>query len=256
MINIAAAFLEGFLLVISPCVLSILPIIFSGSMNNEEKWRPAGIIFGLMFSFIFFSLFLGQIFVVFGIRPEILKFIASGLILVFGLLMVFPILANQFAFLNNFFTKTGHSLAQEANKFSQLNGLVGGLIIGLSLGLIWTPCIGPLIGSALAQASSQSNLVENFAIILSFCLGIACPLLLFLMLSRNLIMQVNFLKQNGKKLQQIFGSVIVFSVLMTSRPSLNFMQNWFKSEVLGDKSVQISAVTNLSNFQPSCQLNV
>ncbi len=255
LVNVSTAFFEGVLLVISPCVLSILPIVFSGSMK-EGKWRPIGIILGLLFSFIFFSLFLGQLFLLFGIRPEILKFIAAILILVFGLFMVFPDLGNSFSGLTNLFMKIGNSWAQKANQFSQFNGLMGGLIIGISLGLIWTPCIGPLIASAFAQAVSQNNLGQNLAIILSFCLGIALPLLMFLMFSQNLILQVNFLKQNGKKLQQIFGCVIISSILLGSRPSFDFMQNWFKVKVLGDKTVQISAVTGLNRFQASCPVNI
>ena len=58
LINIGLALLEGFALIVSPCILPILPIILSGSLEGSKK-RPLGIIFGfvIIFATCFFQVF-------------------------------------------------------------------------------------------------------------------------------------------------------------------------------------------------------
>jgi cytochrome c biogenesis protein CcdA len=254
-LDIGTAFLEGFLITVSPCVLSILPIVLTSSIEGG-KWRPVGVILGLMASFIFFSLFIGQIFLVLGIRPEFLRLAASIIIFVFGLIMIFSTLGDRFANLTGRVTKLGNWVAAFGHDIKHFNGLVSGLMVGASLGLIWTPCIGPLVGSAMAQAASQVSALQNLIIIGSFCAGIALPMMLIAVLGKTIVNHVSFLKYNGKKLQQVFGSIIVLSILFTAKPSVHFVQDWVKFNIFGDKSVDITAVTGLNSFKSGCRLDV
>ncbi len=254
-INLGTAFLEGFLITVSPCVISILPIVLSSSIDGG-RLRPIGVIIGLMSSFIFFSLFLGQVFLNLGIRPEVLRLTASLTIFVFGLVMIFSSLSDYFSQATTKVTKLGHLISSFSYEIKTMDGLPGGLLVGASLGLIWTPCIGPLVGTAMAQAASQISPLHNLLIISSFCCGIALPMLLISFLGKTLVCQVNFLKHNGKRLQQVFGSIIVVSVLLTSRPSVMFVQDWVKANILGDKTVSVAAVTGLNTFRPGCKLDI
>ena len=57
LLNVVLAFIEGFALIISLCILPILPIIIlSGSLTGSKK-RPFGIIIGFVLTFAFFTFF-------------------------------------------------------------------------------------------------------------------------------------------------------------------------------------------------------
>ncbi|MGL5743410.1 MAG: hypothetical protein ACRCXC_13220 [Legionella sp.] len=49
-INVILGFIEGFGLIISPCILPILPIFLAGSLTGSKK-RPLGIIVGFTLFF-------------------------------------------------------------------------------------------------------------------------------------------------------------------------------------------------------------
>jgi cytochrome c biogenesis protein CcdA len=48
LVNIVLGFIEGIALIISPCILPILPIILAGSLAGSKK-RPFGIVIGFLF---------------------------------------------------------------------------------------------------------------------------------------------------------------------------------------------------------------
>lgn len=56
-INIILGFIEGFALIISPCILPILPIFLAGSLTGSKK-RPMGIIVGFTLFFPYWCSFL------------------------------------------------------------------------------------------------------------------------------------------------------------------------------------------------------
>jgi cytochrome c biogenesis protein CcdA len=56
LINIGLGFIEGLGLIVSPCILPILPIILSGSIEGSKK-RPLGIICGFVLVFALFTFF-------------------------------------------------------------------------------------------------------------------------------------------------------------------------------------------------------
>ncbi|WP_019216181.1 hypothetical protein [Legionella tunisiensis] len=55
-LDIILGFFEGFALIISPCILPILPIILAGSFAGSKK-RPVGIIIGFVITFTLFAFF-------------------------------------------------------------------------------------------------------------------------------------------------------------------------------------------------------
>ena len=49
---IGFAFLAGIVTVLSPCILPVLPIVLSGTIDGDKK-KPLGIITGFILSFTF-----------------------------------------------------------------------------------------------------------------------------------------------------------------------------------------------------------
>src|ERR1700722_8389602 len=110
------AFLAGIVTVLSPCVLPVLPALLSAG-GGKGHLRPIGIICGLIFSFTFFTLALTAIVHLTGISPDFLRYIAIGLIALFGLLMIFPSLGDKFAEATSGVADLGQAVQEKSKLF-------------------------------------------------------------------------------------------------------------------------------------------
>ena len=81
--NYGLAFLEGFALILSPCILPILPIVLSGSIAGGQR-RPLGIICGFVITFALFTLFSRELVELLGINLDLLRYISFGIIIYLG----------------------------------------------------------------------------------------------------------------------------------------------------------------------------
>lgn len=68
-LQIGLAFIEGLALIISPCILPVLPLVLSTSIDGGRR-RPFGIILGFILTFALFALGSRQLVVLFNIKPE------------------------------------------------------------------------------------------------------------------------------------------------------------------------------------------
>ena len=91
----AFAFAAGVVTVLSPCILPVLPVVLSGSVGGGKS-RPWGIITGFTLSFTIFTLTLSALVQALGIDPDLLRWLAAGLILAFGVVLVVPVLKDWF----------------------------------------------------------------------------------------------------------------------------------------------------------------
>ncbi|MDX1918796.1 MAG: cytochrome c biogenesis protein CcdA [Candidatus Caenarcaniphilales bacterium] len=210
-----SATLEGFALVISPCVLSILPLILSSSVQGS-KVKLIGILTGLFGSFILFSLLLGNFVRSLGFSDQLVKLFAMAFIV----LSCFFMLSSR---LNDFLYRLLQPLASAGQKLNlviaektRMTSFVGGILMGICLGLIWTPCIGPILGAALTQAASQVSIADNITVMLFFALGASIPISLIVSGGRFLIGQVQFLQQNALFLRRALAMVIMVSIVVTN----------------------------------------
>lgn len=157
------SFLAGLLTVLAPCVLSLLPVILSGTLGQKNKWRPLVIALSLGVSVLIFTLALKATTALIGIHPAVWQWISGGLILLFGLSMLFP---NQWTWVAS---KLGSSKSEEwLQKSGQTGGLKGAVLLGAALGPVFTTC-SPTYGTVLAvvlPANFWLGLLNLFAYIL------------------------------------------------------------------------------------------
>src|SRR5688572_20077998 len=128
------AFIAGIVTILSPCILPVLPIILSSSVDTSGKRRPFGVVIGFVLSFTFFTLFLSAIVKISGISADYLRYLSIIILVLFGLSLVIPrvqiVVEKAFTILSRLAPNSGEK-----------HGFFGGLVIGLSLGLLWTPCV-------------------------------------------------------------------------------------------------------------------
>jgi cytochrome c-type biogenesis protein len=202
---ILVAFLGGVLTVVSPCVLPVLPILLSGTVGG--KARPAGIIAGFIGVFVLLTLFLSSLVNLLGLDPVPLRWVAIGLLFVFGLTLAIPAIQKRFEALA--------ARAVPQRTVGNGNGFLGGVLVGGTLGLVWTPCVGPILASVTTLALSGQVTAFAAVITLAYAVGVALPMLGVMQGGRNLLKRVPALLNNLSRIQQGFGLVLaVFAVLM------------------------------------------
>ncbi len=209
LLNISLAFLEGFALIISPCILPILPIILSGSLEGGKK-RPFGIIFGFVLAFALFTFFSRQLVQSLGIDLNIIRNLSFGFLILFGIIMISDTLTNLFS---QFTSKIFHldSVIKGNNQTQQ--SFFSGVFFGSLIGLVWTPCAGPILAIVIVQSVLQKTNLFSFFTILSFGLGAAIPMLIIALLGRKVMEKLSFFRKNAVILRKFLGLLIVLSAL-------------------------------------------
>jgi len=204
-ILIGFAFIAGFVTILSPCILPILPIVLSGGISNDKN-RPLGIVLGFVLSFTFFTLFLSSLVKLTGISPDFLRGLSVVIIFGFGLSLLIP----RFQYyLEIVFSMLSNKVKTKGTR----SGFFGGILLGLSLGLIWTPCVGPIIASVITLAASSTVTSASVIITIAYSLGTAIPMLLITYGGRALLQKNFWLVKNTVKIQKIFGVLMMITAV-------------------------------------------
>lgn len=194
------AFLAGFVTVLSPCVLPVLPALLAASAGGKK--RPLGLILGLILSFMFFTLALTAIVKLTGVSPNVLRYIAIGLIGFFGLVLLFPRLSDWFAQKTTLFADLGTSIQSTAPS----SGFWGGFVLGAALGLIWTPCAGPILAAITTLVATSAVTFDTFLLTFSYALGTAIPLFAIAYGGNRITQSI---RGYTETIRQVFGGLMV-----------------------------------------------
>lgn len=200
------AFLAGVVTILSPCILPILPIILSSTIDSSGKRRPLGVVAGFVLSFTFFTLFLSSLVKLLGIPADTLRIVAIAILIIFGL----SLLVSQFqSFLEQLFVK----LARFVPHGQTRTGFWGGLVIGLSLGLLWSPCVGPILASVISLAILGTVTFQAFLITLAYSIGTAIPMLIIMMTGSAALQKVPWLVRSSANIQKAFGVIMILTAV-------------------------------------------
>ena len=164
------SFIAGLLTVIAPCALAILPVILGGSLGENNPWRPVIITVSLGISVLVFSLLLKATTALLGVPTEVWQTISGGLILVFGLITIFPSIWNTIAF------KLKLYKSEEAIANNQDKSVKGLIFLGAALGPVFSSC-SPTYAVILAVVLPQS-FATGFLNLTVYSIGLMIPLLL------------------------------------------------------------------------------
>src|SRR5580700_7800236 len=171
LLNMALAFLEGLALILSPCILPILPIILAGSIEGSKK-RPLGIVLGFIIAFALFTFFSRKLVLYTGVDLELIRHISYVLLIMFGIIMISTYLTEKFNIAAQRLTRIGSDIKFVNNAEG---GFISGIFFGGLVGIIWTPCAGPILAAVIVQTVIQQTSLNSFLIVLCFGIGAAVP---------------------------------------------------------------------------------
>jgi cytochrome c biogenesis protein CcdA/thiol-disulfide isomerase/thioredoxin len=225
--NLLLAFLEGIGIIVSPCILPVLPIILALGMSGE-RWKPFGVVLGFIITFCLFTLSARTLILSTNINLDYLRFISFILLLLLAVVMISSNLSRQFSHVMQRFSSLG--LTWLGNR-PQRKGFISGFLTGVPIGLIWTPCAGPIIAAVILQTIRASTNWESTLTILVFSLGVGTPILLIMLVGNKAVTQSSILTKNAENIRMILGGILFFTVMLNIRGDVNVLDQVFPTDV-------------------------
>jgi cytochrome c biogenesis protein CcdA/thiol-disulfide isomerase/thioredoxin len=169
------AFIGGILTIASPCILPVLPFVFS---RSDQPFRRSGLplLAGMAATFAAVAgvaTYAGA----WVVRAnQIGRWIAVVVFAVLGLALLLPNLGEYLS--RPFVRLGGHVQGQNSQQAPSVGRSV---LLGVSTGLLWAPCAGPILGLILAGAALQGPSAHTTFLLLAFAAGAATSLALALL---------------------------------------------------------------------------
>lgn len=207
---ISISFIAGLAAILAPCIWPLLPIVLS-TATEGNKAKPTGAVLGIITSFTIFTLAISFLVSLAAFNPEILRKIASIILLALGFSLIIPPLAAR---LEIFIGKISAIFSAKTGSPKTTNNFLGGYLTGLILGVVWSPCAAPILAIVATISASQTISFSQVTTILAFAAGLAIPLLILAQGGATLMAKSRFLSSYTGKIQQIFGVVVVTTAVM------------------------------------------
>ncbi|MGC1723737.1 MAG: cytochrome c biogenesis protein DipZ [Candidatus Acidiferrales bacterium] len=168
------AFVGGILTIVSPCILPVLPFVFS---RANQPFRRSGLplLAGMAMTFALVATVTTLTGAWIVRANQIGRTLAIVIFLVLGLALLFPTFAE---YLSRPFVRLGARVQGPVNETPSIGK---SLLLGVSTGLLWAPCAGPVLGLILTGAAVQGVNAHTAFLLLAFALGAACSLSLALL---------------------------------------------------------------------------
>ena len=204
-----ASFVAGFLTVLAPCLLPLLPVVIGGSFasDSSEKRNPYIIILALLISVIVFTLIIQGISQFFFVPDTFWRNFSATLVLIVGLYFLFPNIWYKLPFIRNFSVVTGRSLGSSQQK----KGLFGDIAIGVSLGPVFSSC-SPTYLLILATILPR-GFFEGLIYLIAYVVGLGVVLLFIALVGQIFVEKLTRLATR-KWFKYIIGIIMVVVAIM------------------------------------------
>ena len=163
------AFVGGVLTILSPCILPVLPFVFS---RADQPFRRSGLPLltgmALTFALVATAAAFGGHWVVRLNQGG--RYVAIAVFLVLGLTLLFPSLAEV---LTRPLVRVGGKIQ---GGYSADTSVGKSFVLGISTGLLWAPCAGPILGLILTGAAIQGPGARSSFLLLFYASGAATSL--------------------------------------------------------------------------------
>lgn len=207
MLLLLVSFIAGILTVLAPCILPLLPIIVGGSLTGEGKdahvKKVLTIVLSLGVSVIAFTFLLKVSTIFINIPDYVWKWISGGIIIILGLITVFPSLWE------------GQWLAGASAKSNKLlsagdrrNTFWGDVLVGVALGPVFSTC-SPTYFIILATVLPVQPIV-GAVYLLTYVLGLCLSLFLIAFVGQKIMSTLNIAANPRGWIKRSLGVLFLF----------------------------------------------
>ncbi len=202
------AFVGGALTILSPCILPVLPLVFS---RSDQSFVRSGLplLAGMALTFAAVASLAAtgggwatQV-------NESGRWIALALFGVFGSTLLFPALADR---LMRPLVRAGNRLTLLAHGRGGNAGIVWSLLLGVATGLLWAPCAGPILGLVLTGAALHGANAGTTWLLLSYAAGAAASLAVALFTGGRMLAAMKRTLGVGQWIRRAIGATILCGV--------------------------------------------
>lgn len=201
------AYLGGVLTIASPCILPVLPFVFSradGAFVRNGLPLLAGMV--LMFAAVASLAAVGGTWVVHANQYG--RWLAMALIALFGLALMLPRLARN---LTGPLVRVGNRLSRHVDG-AHPSRPGAAFLLGIATGLLWTPCAGPILGLLLTGAAIQGPSLTTLFLLLAYAAGAATSLAAALLIGGRVFAAMKETLNAGEWLRRGLGAAMLVGV--------------------------------------------
>jgi len=200
---VVVGIVSGAITAVSPCVLPVLPAILTASVDGAAgRRRPFAVVGGLVTSFGVFTLVGGALLSALHLPDAALRWLGIVTLAVVGLGLAWPWFGHvlERPFVN---TRLPH-LSRDGN----------GFVMGLALGLVFVPCAGPILAAITVLAATNGVSWGLVVLTVSFCVGLALPLLVFGVAGQAMGARIKAVRRNLGAMRIASGVVLIATALV------------------------------------------
>jgi len=161
-------FLGGLLTSLSPCIISMIPVMVGYTGGQSERSRSKGFVISLLFvlgmsvTFAILGIMAAALGQIFGQIGKGWYYVIAIVAIVMGLQLM-GVITIRFPTLKKMPVKSG--------------GLLSPFFIGMLFGLVASPCATPVLAVIMAYIAAQGNIAVGAAMLFVYGLGHGIPLL-------------------------------------------------------------------------------
>jgi cytochrome c biogenesis protein CcdA/thiol-disulfide isomerase/thioredoxin len=223
-------FLGGLITGISPCILPVLSIFFSGASSSR---RPYVVIAGLALSFSVVTLIGSTLLALLHLPQDAIRWAALVLLVLIGIGLIFPLVERLLE--RPFARIPQRQIGTDGNGFG----------LGLVLGVLFVPCAGPVLAAIVVAGATGSIGLPTITLTVAFALGATLPLLVFALAGKRITERVSAFRRRQRTIR-IAGGIamillavaLVFDVPAALQRTIPDYTASLQDSVAGDVEIQ------------------
>lgn len=207
MLLFAISYLAGVLTILSPCILPVLPFVFSRAGTSFLRGiLPMLAGMALTFALVATLAAVGGSWVV--TANEIGRALAVVVLAVLGLSLLSPVVATTVAAP---FVALGMRLSPD-HETGEVN-VGGSLLLGVATGLLWAPCAGPVFGLVLTGAALNGANGQTTLLLAAYATGATTSLALAVLAGGRVLALMKRSLGIGERVRQALGVAVLAGVV-------------------------------------------